>query len=1122
MKCPRCQHENRSGAKFCEECAALLARTCTNCRSQLSPSAKFCSECAHPADHADLSTSQRFRTPDAYTPQHLAEKILTSKASLEGERKHVTILFADLKGSMELLADRDPEEARKILDPVLERMMEAVHRYEGTVNQVMGDGIMALFGAPVAHEDHAVRACYAALRMQDAVERHAQRLPRDEGRPLEIRVGLNSGEVVVRSIGSDLRTDYTAVGATTHLAARMEQLAAPGSILMTASTYALAEGYLQCHSHGPTTIKGLTAPVTVYELAGASDLRTRFQTSLSRELSHFVGRDTALSELRSALERAAGGLGQVVAVLGEPGVGKSRLLYEFIHSTDRRDWLTLQGGAFSYAQTTPYLPLIEVLKAYFQIEDRDDAAKIGERVATRLVGDNAARTLLSPILGLLGVPVDDASWVGLDPFERRQRMLDASRHILLQESRVQPVLVILEDLHWADSETQAFLDALVETLANARILLLVNYRPEYRHGWGSKMHYREVQLAPLQREHADALLASLLGSDPSLAPLTALLIEKTEGNPLFLEECLRGFVESNALVGQRGAYRLAASASHLRVPASVHAIIAARIDRLAPDDKALLQVAAVIGKTISWTLLNAVAGLSEAELHAVLGRLQSANFIVEGQLLPDLEYTFRHVLMHDVAYASLLQERRRSLHGQVVGAMERLYQHRLTEHAEALGHHAMQGQRWKEAVTYLRLAADKARGQSAHRQPIVHLEQALTALTHLPESRERDEQGVDLRIDLRQSLHILGDQARNAAVLAEAEHLAEGLGDAGRLGRISLYIGDSKRQVGGDLAEARRCYARARALGEKVDDAGLRTIATQYLGIGAHLAGEYRTSVELFREAGEGEFEEVRTAGGSAVATLAINTAWLARSLVILGEFEEATASARHAIAAAEKAGSPYSMVHTTFALGEAYHQRGAFADALPPLERAVAIANQWSIGLLTAQVSSSLGAAYARAGRIDEGLDLLRIASAEVSEESSRNYPVVMRLLGEVHMLVGDPTEARACAERALQAAVSLGQRGDEAWAGWLLGCTANTADAAEDAFQGALDLGSTLGMRPLVAHCHLGLGKLYRRTGRAQEAQERITTATKMYREMAMRWWLDQAEAEMSRQSISSVSTT
>ena len=766
-------------------------------------------------------------SPESYTPRHLAEKILTSKAALEGERKHVTVLFADLKGSMELLADRDPEEARKLLDPILERMMESVHHYEGTVNQVMGDGIMALFGAPIGHEDHALRACYAALRMQRRVNVYADELQRGGGTPMQIRVGLNSGEVVVRAIGSDLHMDYTAVGQTTHLAARMEQLAAPRSILMTAATYALAEGYVQVHARGPTTVKGLAEPVAVYELTGASGLRTRFQISQFHGLSRFVGRDTALAELRSALARAAGGHGQVVAMLGEPGVGKSRLLYEFVQGTGTRDWLILEGRAFSYTQTTPYLALIDVLKAYFQIEDQDDATKIGAKVAGKLVLEEAAGALLTPILALLNVPVDDARWVALDPRERRQRTLDACRHLLVRESRVQPVLVIFEDLHWMDSETQALLDALVETLAGTRILLLVNYRPEYRHGWGSKTYYRQVQLEPLPREHAEALLAPLLGPDPSLTPLTALLVEQTEGNPLFLEECVRSLVESNTVVGERGAYRLTADASRLRVPARVHAILAARIDRLTSGDKALLQAAAVIGKEVPWALLIAIGGLGEAELRAAPPRLQSAEFIVEGQLFPDLEYTFRHALTHDVAYASLLQERRCALHGQVVAAMERLYGHRLTEHAETLGHHAMQGERWTEAVTYLRLAADKARGRSAHPQAITYLERALAALAHLPEAGDRDALAVDLRMDLRQSFYLLGDTARSLATLAEAERLAEALGDGRRLGWVTLYVGENQRLVG-DLADARRCYGRARALAEAVDDVGLRAAAAHY------------------------------------------------------------------------------------------------------------------------------------------------------------------------------------------------------------------------------------------------------------------------------------------------------
>jgi class 3 adenylate cyclase len=358
MRCPRCQHENRPGAKFCEECAAPLARACTNCGAQLSATAKFCSECAHPAGPATSPTPQRFRAPEGYTPKHLAEKILTSKTALEGERKQVTVLFADLKGSMELLADRDPEEARKILDPVLELMMEAVHRYEGTVNQVMGDGIMALFGAPLAHEDHAVRAGYAALQMQESAARYAEGIFRSHGVPLQIRVGLNSGEVVVRAIGSDLHMDYTAVGQTTHLAARMQQMATPGTILLGPATLQLAEGYFEVAARGPVAVKGLAEPVEVYALTGTSTPRTRLHAAAARGLTRFVGRDADIQQIRRALGLAHDGHGQLVAIVGEPGVEKSRLVYEFTHSHGTQDWLVLEAGSVAYGKTTSYMLVI--------------------------------------------------------------------------------------------------------------------------------------------------------------------------------------------------------------------------------------------------------------------------------------------------------------------------------------------------------------------------------------------------------------------------------------------------------------------------------------------------------------------------------------------------------------------------------------------------------------------------------------------------------------------------------------------------------------------------------------------------------------------------------------------
>ncbi len=482
--------------------------------------------------------------PLAYTPPYLAEKILTSRSALEGERKQVTVLFADLKGSMELLADRDPEEARQLLDPVLERMMAAVHRYEGTVNQVMGDGIMALFGAPLAHEDHAVRACYAALAMQAAVKQYAAEVQRSHGVPVQIRVGLNAGEVVVRAIGSDLHMDYTAVGQTTHLAARMEQMAMPGSILLTQAVLSLAEGYVQVTPLGPVPVKGLAAPVDVFELVGASGIRRRLQATAARGLTRFVGRDTEFAALVQALERAGAGHGQVVAVVGEAGVGKSRLVYECVHSHHTQGWRVLESASVSYGKATPYFPVLDLLRRYAHLEEGDDPRTIRAKVTGQLLTlDEALQDAIPPLLALLDALPDDSPFLTLDPPQRRQRTLAALKRVLLRESQVQPVLVVFEDLHWIDTETQALLDSLVESLPTARLLLLVNYRPEYQHGWGSKTYYAQLRLDPLPPASADAFLQALLGDDPSLKALTPLLIARTAGNPFFLEESVRTLVE---------------------------------------------------------------------------------------------------------------------------------------------------------------------------------------------------------------------------------------------------------------------------------------------------------------------------------------------------------------------------------------------------------------------------------------------------------------------------------------------------------------------------------------------------------------------------------------------------
>jgi class 3 adenylate cyclase/predicted ATPase len=812
MNCPRCRHENEAGAKFCEECAAPLARACTQCGRPLSATAKFCPECAHPTGVAAApSSGARFASPESYTPKHLAERILTSKSSVEGERKLVTILFADLKGSMELLADRDPEEARKLVDPVLERMMEAVHRYEGTVNQVMGDGIMALFGAPLALEDHAVRACYAALRIQASLSTLEAQLLRSQGVSIQVRVGLNSGEVVVRSIGSDLRMDYTAVGQTTHLAARMEQIARPGTILVTADTLKLVEGYVEVTPLGLIPVKGLSDPVEVFEITGVGPVRRRLQAMATRALSRFVGRDTEIEHLLRALQRAGDGHGQLVAVVGEPGVGKSRLFFEFVRSHRARTWLVLESGSVSYGKATPYLPIVDLLKGYFKVEDRDGQRQVREKITGKLLTlDRALGPSVPAFLALFDVPVDDPEWQASDPRERRQRTLDAVKRLLLAESRVQPLLLVFEDLHWIDSETQGFLDTLFESLPTARVLVCVNYRPEYRHAWGGKTYYTQLRIDPLQAESAEAFLHALLGPDPGLDPLRRLLIERTEGNPFFLEESIRALVETGELVGERGAYRLTGSVQTLRIPATAQAILAARIDRLSPEHKRLLQAASVIGKDVPMSLLHAITDEGDDALRRGLTELQATEFLYETRLFPDVEYTFKHALTHEVTYGTLLSDRRRALHARIVTAIEQQYAERLGEQMELLAHHAVRGEAWEKAVVYVREAGTKAFTRSAYTDAVNYFTKGLEIVATLPKSAEPERHEMALLLALGPTIQaIKGLGAPEAErMFSRARELSERLGDTGATfqglwGQWMAAAGQGRirpaRQIGGEL-----------------------------------------------------------------------------------------------------------------------------------------------------------------------------------------------------------------------------------------------------------------------------------------------------------------------------------
>ena len=1121
MRCPHCDADIPDGTKFCIECGTSLRSRCPQCGADARPRAKFCGECGTPLTaQSPAPPAPPPPAPLRYTPGYLAEKILTSRSALEGERKQVTVFFADLKGSMELLADRDPEDARQLLDPVLERMMDAVHHYEGTVNQVMGDGIMALFGAPMAHEDHAVRACYAALAMQAALRRYSDEVRRTHGLAVHVRVGLNSGEVVVRAIDNDLHMDYSAIGQTVHLAARMEQLAMPGSILLTPATLRLVEGLVQVNALGPIPVKGLTEPVEVFELVGASTAHRRLQAGVARGLTRFVGRETEITVLAQALVRAGAGHGQVVATVGEAGVGKSRLLYEFVHSHRTQGWRVLEAASVSYGKATPYFPVVELLKRYVDVEDGDEPRTVRANVTGHLLTlDDALQEAIPALLGLLNALPADSPFLSVDPPQRRQRTLAALKRVLLRESQVQPLLLVFEDLHWIDAETQALLDSLVESLPMAKLLLLVNYRPEYQHGWGHKTYYTQLRLDPLPPASANELLQALLGDAPSLAPLTPLLIERTEGNPFFLEESVRTLLETAVLVGEPGAYRLAQTLPTIQVPATVQAVLTARIDRLPSTEKRLLQTAAVIGTDVPLPLLQTIADLPEAALHRGLAHLQAAEFLYETRLFPDHEYTFKHALTHEVAYGSLLHERRRTLHACIVEALEAIAGERVSEQVERLAQHALRGEVWDKALAYSRQSGEKAMARSAHREAVGSFEQALGVLVHLPEQRATQEQAIDLQLALRSALWPTGDFGSILTCLRQAEALASTLDDPRRLGQVSLMLSAHCRSMGAydqALAAAQRALALATAGG----DAGLHALANQRLGYAYHTQGDYRRAIDCFRQtmASLGGAQH-RERFSQPLLPAVSSRAFLAACPAELGMFDEGRAIGDEGLRMAEAAAHPASIMMASWGCGLLALRQGDLPRALPRLERAVHICQDADLPAYFPRMAAALGAAYTMAGRVADAVPLLTQAIEQTTATERVSEQALCHLsLGEAQTLAGRLEDAYALAERALALARERQERGHEAYGLRLLGEIAARrepphVEEAETRFRQALALAEELGMQPLVAHCQLGLGSLSVKIGRWEDARAELPAAIELYRVMDMIFWMPKAEAALAQ---------
>ena len=793
MKCPSCPNEPPAGSTFCNECGGKLMVACTTCGAVPPPGSRFCNDCGATLDaeqrgvpesaasSSSVVSSKADRAPRDYTPKHLADKILQSKSALEGERKQVTVLFADIQGSMQLATQLDPEQWHELLDRYFAILNDAVHRFEGTVNQYTGDGIMALFGAPIAHEDHAQRACYSALEARDQLRTFADELRVSQGLNFSFRIGLNSGDVVVGKIGDDLRMDYTAQGATVGIAQRIEQLAAPGHVYLSGATEHLISGYFQTRPMGDTNLKGLAEALPLFELEATGSARTRLDIAVTRGLSRFVGRADEMQTLEAAMGRAANGHGQVIGIVGEPGLGKSRLCFEFVEHCRQQHVPVFEAHCPAHGKNIPYLPILELFRHYFEIKSDDSMAQARKKIAgTLLLLDPTLQETLPVLFEFMGCGDPNHPPPPMDA-QAKQRQLYGLMHRMVraQDAQGQVTVTLIDDLHWIDEGSDGFVNQLVSAAADSSSLVVLNFRPEYIAAFAAKAHYQQLPLVPLGDAPLRELIADLIGHDTSVAELTDRVVDWTTGNPFYAEELIHGLVEAGDINGRPGHYRLTTALEHLSVPTSVHAVLSSRIDRLPETAKRLLQTAAVIGREFSGPLLEAVTDLSANDYVAALERLKAGDFIYERALYPVFEYAFKHPLTHEVAYQSQLQSRRAAAHAAVARSIEAQAGDKIDEQAALLAHHCEESGEILSAARWHKRAAEW-----------YGLNDLNAALLHWQRTRDLARQGDD-----NESTSLLALACSRALVVAwrvgtspteSAELFEEGCIVAERAGDLSM------------------------------------------------------------------------------------------------------------------------------------------------------------------------------------------------------------------------------------------------------------------------------------------------------------------------------------------------
>jgi class 3 adenylate cyclase/tetratricopeptide (TPR) repeat protein len=1100
MDCPGCGRPNPSNARFCGNCAAplLVEWRCSDCGAENPGGQRFCNACgeaaAEPAD------------PRSHVPEHLAEKILAGRSTLEGERKHVTVLFADVMGSMDLAEQQDPEAWRQIMGRFFEILCEGVHRFEGTVDKFTGDGIMALFGAPIAHEDHAQRACYAAMHLQDELASYAAQLRREQGLSFSVRMGLNSGEVVVGAIGEDLGMAYTAIGHTVGLAQRMEQLAEPGKAYLTEHTASLVEGYLELADLGEFQVKGASHALGVHELIGVGAARGRLDVSRARGFSRFVGREDELRVLDAALEQSRAGRPQVIGIVGEAGVGKSRLCDMFARRCRARGYPVYQTSGQAHATTIPLLPILHIMRSYFDVTDLDSDQTSRERIAGKLLLlDESFGEDLPLVFDFLAVPDPERPAQRMDPEARQRRLLELTKQLVRAQSARAPGVTLWEDLHWFDPASEVFMANHIDAAQGARGLTILNFRPDYHAQWMSKSYYRQIALAPLGPEAIEQMLVGLLGSDPSLAGLGDLVRERTAGNPFFIEEVVRSLVEAGNLEGERGAHRLVAPVTETAVPASVQAVLSARIDRLAELEKTVLQAAAVIGKEFSEPVLARVTALEPSVLEAALRALVAGEFVFEQELYPESVYAFTHPLTQEVAYGSQLGERRAAAHAAVARAIVEQHPDRLDERAALLAEH------WEGANEPLEAARAHARagtwvGTTDPTAALRHWRKVRELADALPDTEEAAALGLSARLFALNSGWRLGLSDQEAeALFTEAQRMATEAQDASSLVLLLVTYGFLLVTTRGRYREALTAMRQAAALAEESGDPSLvLVVANSSYTLG--LLGEYEEGLDWCDRAIE--FAAGDPTMGDALVACPLAHAFNQKSGMLsdLGRLDEGRELADRALRTATEQGALETVGWGhMFSVSNAY-RCGDAERAMLHAQESMEIAERIGDAFSRTWAWAWIGVASVMAGQWDRAIEALERAQA-ISTERRAGADAeswVLTWLAEAHHGLGDSEratglvrDAAALARKREQTTPEIGA--NVALARILLAAEGLGArdeiDAALTRAQEIVDATGARGQEPAI---HVELAELAHQNGDEAERERELLEAHRLFTEI------------------------